>query len=336
MADSSKKIKLLFITQRINDQDDDLAFVIQWIDEFIKNGVEVQVICLWKGSFDNHFPVYSLGKENNLPKWRWILNFYKLIFSLKYTHVFVHMNPEWSALGGWYWRMTGRKFYLWYTHYTMTWYLRLTGWLANNMFCATPQSLPQYSAPKKVVTGHGIDLSFWADAKGEKIYSAKNILTIHRICRSKRLEIVIKALLDLPVDYTLTIYGRDVESDYADEMRALVKELKLDKRVKFMGPLPAPELKKIYPQYSLMVNMASETIDKTMLEAMLFGIFPVTTRANSEAIGLPVYPENDEPATIAKFILDASWSQIGAVELRQIVEERHSLSSLIKKIIKYF
>ncbi|MDQ5970930.1 MAG: hypothetical protein QG603_707, partial [Patescibacteria group bacterium] len=39
---------------------------------------------------------------------------------------------------------------------------------------------------------------------------------------------------------------------------------------------------------------------------------------------------------IAKFILDASWSQIGALELQQIVEERHSLNSLIKKIIKYF
>ncbi len=145
------KNRLLFITQKIHQDDDDLAFVINWVNEFIKQGIEVKVICLERRSFDDHFPVYSLGKEMGLPKWRWIINFYKLIFSLSYDRVFVHMNPEWSALGGWYWRIRGVPFYLWYTHYSMSWYLRITGWLANKMFCATYQSLPQYNKSKKKI-----------------------------------------------------------------------------------------------------------------------------------------------------------------------------------------
>ena len=56
-------MKLLFITQKIHQKDDDLAFVILWIKEFIRQGAEVEVICLEKREFDDSFPVHSLGKE---------------------------------------------------------------------------------------------------------------------------------------------------------------------------------------------------------------------------------------------------------------------------------
>ena len=84
-----------------------------------------------------------------------------------------------------------------------------------------------------------------------------------------------------------------------------------------------------------MVNMASETIDKTMCEAMLCGAYPVTTKGNSTAMGLPVYPENDEPETIAKFILEGKWRGYSREHLASIVKEHHSLESLIKKMGEY-
>jgi len=332
------KNKLLFITQKIHSHDDDLAFVIQWVDEFIKQGMEVKVICLERGEFDDHFPVYSLGKEKKYGKWQWFINFYKLIFTLDYDQVFVHMNPEWSALGGWYWRIKNKTFYLWYTHYTMTWYLRITGWLVDKMFCATEQSLPQYNnSKKKIVTRHGIDWKFWQVKYLPSLDSRNqyNLLTVHRICRSKRLEIVIKALKYLPAEYNLTVYGRDVEKDYAEELHSLVKELNFEDRVKFIGSVPTYELKNIYLNYRLMVNMASETIDKTKLEGMYFGIYPVTTQANSKAIGLPIYPTDDEPKSIADFILKEEWKKFDLTYLQNIVKERHSLEALIKKIISY-
>jgi hypothetical protein len=184
---SSHLKKLLFITQRLDEQDHDLAFVIHWVDAFRAAGYEVQVICLKLGVFDGHFPVYSLGKEKKRPKWRWVLEFYKLIFTLRYDRVFVHMNTEWSALGGWYWWLTRRPFYLWYTHYTMTWHLRVTSWLVTKMFCATVQSLPQFTeSEKKSVVGHGIDLPFWTAGKiGEPAQRDRfSLLTVHRISRS--------------------------------------------------------------------------------------------------------------------------------------------------------
>src|SRR3989344_528131 len=108
---------LLFITQKIHQDDDDLAFVILWIKEFIRQGVNVQVICLEKGDFsafggDTPFPVYSLGKELGYGKLRRALRFLKLIFTLKYNRVFVHMNPEYFTLGGWYWWLKRKPMYL--------------------------------------------------------------------------------------------------------------------------------------------------------------------------------------------------------------------------------
>ncbi|MEK7125589.1 MAG: glycosyltransferase [Patescibacteria group bacterium] len=334
----SNKINLLFITQKIHQNDDDLAFVVLWIKEFIQQGIAVQVICLEKGDFDGSFPVYSLGKELGYGKLRRALRFFKFIFTLQYNRVFVHMNPEYFTLGGWYWRLTRKPMYLWYTHYAMHIHMRLAGWLSRRLFAATAQSLPQYEgSSKKIITGHGIDMDFWANAisAGENNNSPHNLLTVHRLCRSKRLELVILALKYLPIEYTLTVYGRDVEGDYVQELHELVKKENLETRVKFMGPVPMARLKDIYGRYRLMVNMASETIDKTMLEGMLFGLYPVTTRANSAAIGLPASINNDDPKEIANFLLGGEWKKHNAAFLRNIVSARHGLESLIKQMNKY-
>ena len=333
------KIKLLFITQKIHQNDDDLAFVILWIKEFIKQGVDVQVICLEKGEFDGSFPVYSLGKEKGAGKIKRALNFLKLIFTLKYNRVFVHMNTEYMTLGGWYWFLRGIPTYLWYTHYKMHIHLWLAGIFCKRLFAATSQSLPQYEGnPKKVVTGHGISIDFWLSAAGEggvNTSDEHNLCSIHRICRSKRLELGIKALKYLPQDYKLTVYGRDVEKDYYEKVREIVLKEGLENRVIFKGPVPMAELKKIYPQFRLMINMAMETIDKTMLEAMLFGIYPVTTPANSRAIGLPIWPKGEAPEDIAEFILNGEWKKFDKGYLQKIVQEKHNLSLLVKKMLTY-
>lgn len=333
----SHKKQLLFITQKIHQNDDDLAFVILWIKQFIREGFDVKVICLEKRDFDDSFPVYSLGKELGYGKIRRTLRFLKFIFTLRYDRVFVHMNPEYFTLGGWYWFLTRKPMYLWYTHYAMHIHMRIAGWLSKRMFAATKQSLPQYEgSPKKIIPGHGIDMDFWThDVKKEEMLPEYSLVSVHRICRSKRSEIVIKALLHLPKEYNLTLYGRDVEKDYYQELQDLVKQHSLESRVTFTGPVPMHKLKDVYGKYHLMVNMAPETIDKTVLEGMVFGVYPVTTKGNSIAVGLPVYPENDEPLTVAKFILDKKWQGYNRDYLRGIVEKKHSLQALVRNMAEY-
>ncbi len=333
-----KKTTVLFITQKIHEHDDDLAFVTLWIDEFIRQGMDVRIICLEKRDYTGSVSVYSLGKEEGKGKLARTFRFLKLIMTLKYNRVFVHMNPEYFTVGGWWWFLTRKPMYLWYTHYTMHIHLRIAGWLCKRMFAATKQSLPQYEgSAKKVITGHGIDVNFWLHGAftAENVQPENKLVSIHRICRSKRLEFGILALTYLPERYTLDVYGRDVEKDYYEELLSLVKKEGLENRITFKGPLPMEELKNIYPRYRVMLNMASETIDKTMLEAMLFGIYPITTRGNSIAIGLSVSPENNEPETLAKFILKEDWKMYDKNFLKEIVKHKHSLHSLIEKMGEY-
>jgi glycosyltransferase involved in cell wall biosynthesis len=328
---------ILFITQKIHQEDDDLAFVIDWVDEMRAQGWNVLVICLEKRVFDDHFPVYSLGKEVGKGKLMRIARFFHYIFSLKYNRVFVHMNPEYFTIGGWYWFLRRIPMYLWYTHYAMSLHMWLAGKFCKRMFGATKQSMPQYaSSPKRIITGHGIQVEKWIRHFSEGTRKPLQILlSVHRISRSKRLEIAIRALKFLPDSYELVHYGRVLEEDYAEEIRSLVEELHLEGRVQLMGPVPHHKLLDIYPQYQIMVNMAPETIDKTILEGMCFGLHPVTTKRNAEAIGLPYAPEEDTPESVAKYIQNIDRYTLPMYKLREIVQTHHSLEGLVKKMSSY-
>ena len=80
-------MKLLFISQKIDEKDDDLAFTAQWIDAFIADGYEVTTLCLQKGEFDDRFPVYSLGKESGYGKLRILWRFFHKKSRYLLTHV---------------------------------------------------------------------------------------------------------------------------------------------------------------------------------------------------------------------------------------------------------
>jgi len=327
-------MKILFITQKIDEKDDDLAFVTQWVDEFIKQDFEVKVLCLEKNSFDNRFSVHSLGKEKGSGLLRRLGVFYKMVFSLEYDAVFVHMNPEYFTLAGWFWYLKRKPMYLWYTHYTTHIHLKLAGFFCTKMFAATQQSLPQYNdSEKKIVTGHGVDVGYWYHEN--VCINQKKMIMVHRLSRSKRVELGIIALLDLPEEYTLTIYGRPIDQAYFTELANLVSKNNLEERVSFKGPLPMPELRRVYPKYKIMINMASETIDKTMLEAMCNGVFPVTTNGNMKAIGLNSSLGEDSPEAIAKFILSDEISGYNQESLLSIVKEKHSLTNLVEKMGNY-
>jgi glycosyltransferase involved in cell wall biosynthesis len=202
------------------------------------------------------------------------------------------------------------------------------------MFAATEQSLPQYNhSQKKVVTGHGVDVAYWSQV--QQGTDETQLLMVHRLSRSKRVELGIEALALLPEAYTLTIYGRPIDAAYFAELQALVSKRGLGSRVTFKGPLPMPELRAVYPHYRLFLNMASETIDKTMLEAMCNGLYPVTTARNTEAIGLTAAPTDDTPKAIADFILSRGFAQYTSEQLRTLVADKHSLSALVTKMSKY-
>lgn len=316
---------LLFITQKLKEQD---AFGVLWVREFLRQGFEVTVVCL-EGSHEQfEFPVYTLGKERGASKWSSVLIFEKLILTRKYDRAFIHMAPVWYALGFWWWMLRRVPTYLWYTHYKMQLGVRLFGWFGTRFFCATPQSLPQYDgSPKKTVTGHGIDLSFWKQ-RDNVASDSKRLLVVHRLSRSKRLELSLHAMKLLD-GYTMDIFGIEAEKDYVADMKALVQSLGLQDRVAFHGTVPMAKLPELYASSRLLLNMASETIDKTMVEALTCGCYPVTTTANAKAIGLPAAPSTDTPEAIAAFVKKNADSLPLSSDQMYEVAKKHSLEGLV-------
>ena len=226
--------------------------------------------------------------------------------------------------------------YLWYTHYKMQLGLWVLAHYARRMFCATPQSMPQYTgSPKKNVVGHGIDLGFWPKRENVCEHPEK-LLVVHRLSRSKRLEISLEAMKLLPESYTLDIYGIEAEVGYVAEMKGLTKKLGLESRVTFHGTVPMYQLPELYIKHRFLLNMASETIDKTMLEVMTCGCYPVTTVGNARAIGIPEAPSEDTAQELASFILShKDRLPLSAEEVYAVVQEKHSLAALIEKMDVY-
>ena len=104
-------MKLLIVTQKVDENDSILGFFHGWIAEFAKHCESVIVICLEKG--EHHLPqnvnVLSLGKERFevksqkskvLKKLTYAINFFKYIWQERknYDVVFVHMNQEYVLL----------------------------------------------------------------------------------------------------------------------------------------------------------------------------------------------------------------------------------------------
>jgi len=338
-------MRILFITQKLHGQD---SFGALWVREFIRQDFEVTVLCLEGSDSSFEFPVYSMGKERGISKLGQVLRFRRLIRTEQYDRVFVHMAPVWYALGCWNWKAKKIPTYLWYTHYQMQLGVRLFGWFGTRFFCATPQSLPQYNdSPKKTVLGHGIDLTFWPERPNE-CDDFRSLLVVHRLSRSKRLELILQALTHLDPNHTLDIYGIEAEAVYATEMKELTNTLGLTDRVTFHGTVPMSSLPEIYLNHQLILNMASETIDKTMLEALTCGCYPVTTARNAKAIGLTdavlkhktedltAAPSADTPEAIADFIKEhGGETPLQSDEMYAIVKEKHSLGGLVKRMGDY-
>src|SRR3989344_1746143 len=113
-------MKLLILTQKIDDNDDHFTFFLDWVLEFSDYFEKVTVVALWVKGYDlpSNVEVLSLGKESGESRVKYLFRFYKYIFLNRkdYDSVFIHMNVEYVILGGLFWRLMKKNVSLWYVH----------------------------------------------------------------------------------------------------------------------------------------------------------------------------------------------------------------------------
>lgn len=370
-------MRLLILTQKVDYNDDLLAFFHGWIEWFSLKCETVNVICLEKGEYNlpENVRVYSLGKEASknilsdkdpetsepvsafkragyLKKIKYAYNFFRLIFSLRrgYDTVLVHMNPEYVVLGGWWWRLTGKKIGLWYTHKQVNAKLKWAHKFVHIIFTASEESF-RLPSKKVHVLGHGIDIVRFGLVKREK-KDFFSILYVGRISSIKNQKLLIEALNILVnirkvSDVKVTLVGGTFYPEdklYLAELRELVNRYKLNEKVELAGSIANSDLAPFYVQSDLLVNLCpTGGMDKVVLESMATGS-PVLVLNRTFAADLDpleqgmLLSQEDSEELADKIVKIKYWNDGKRYEmgqkLRAIVAEKYEASQLVGNIVK--
>lgn len=336
---------LLIITQKIDELDPILGFFHRWVEELAKNCQKVTVICLERGG--NHLPakvkILSLGKERKVGRLKYLINFYRYLWRERksYNTVFVHMNQEYVLLAGWWWRLTGKKIFLWRNHPQGSWLTRLAVFWSDRVFCTSPQSYTAHFAKTKIMPV-GIDTDLFRPLGQKRLLNS--ILFLGRLSPIKRPELLIEALALLAkqkIDFTAALVGPAADGDYLERLRQLVKKHGLDERIKFFPAAVPHETVDWYNRYEVLVNLTTTgSLDKTIFEAMAAGTLILVSNRflAGEVDGQLICKENDSKDLVAKleniFRLTSKRKAELSSSLRDYVLAKHSLQKLMVELFQ--
>ncbi|MDP3792309.1 MAG: glycosyltransferase family 4 protein [bacterium] len=361
-------MKLLIITQKVDQNDQLLGFFIEWIRKFSEKFEKVTVLCLEKGEFSlpENVEVVSLGKEENnfqfsifnfqsilnvtiFKKIKYLLRFYKYIWRERddYNTVFVHMNPIWVVVGGLFWRSFNKKIFFWYTSGGVTTKLKLAERFADVIFTASEDSF-RIKSKKVKVMGHGIDTElFKPDLAKKNLTNKLKILSVGRISPVKNYETLIdavKILKDDGVELLVTMVGEtalDSDREYELKIKSKIKELSLENYFKFTGKIVNRDLSSYYQSHDIFIHLSKTgSLDKVILEAMACNIKFLSSNQSSKSF-LPselIFDENDAK-DLADKIKNIAKIKSGIpgvpglpFTMMGYVIENHNLDNLINKL----
>ncbi|MBU4353418.1 glycosyltransferase family 4 protein [Patescibacteria group bacterium] len=364
-------MKLLIITQKVDINDDILSFFNGWIKEFAKHCESIIVICLRKGEYNlpENVEVLSLGKQAKkenafaarakhqgkvfakafsfFVKIKYCWNFYKYIWRERknYDAVFVHMNQEYVLLGGLFWKIFGKKIFMWRNHPHGNFLTSMAIFLSNKVFCTSEYSFTaRYK--KTELMPVGIDTNFFK--RDETIpRDHRSILFLGRIAPVKRPDMLIGAVALLKKKDILAeahIYGNPASRDkeYFESLKKKAGDLGVAKFIHFYPGMPNEKTPAIYNQHGVFVNASpSGMYDKTIFEAMACESLALASNINLKGkIGEEfLFIENDEGDFVKQLIRLLALTleereKLGKI-LRAFVVSNHGLTILGDKLAKH-
>jgi len=346
-------MKLLIITQKVDEESDVLGFFIEWIRAFAYNFDEVKVVCQAKGSYNlpESVEVVSLGKEKGRSKIFQILTFYLQASRLltKTDAVLVHMSPEFYRALHPLNIIFRKPVILWYAHIRVS---PLAKWAikhVDRVFTPSKESF-EYDSPKVVATGHGINTEVFTPSESK---ATKDILTISRISKVKRVETLIEALNILVNERGLgvkvSMYGapaRAEDGEYEESLKSLIKSYNLKDSWVWCGPVANKDAPSVYGDHKVFVTCAEDAaFGKTTLEAMACGVIAILpTRVYEEDLGefaRELYFNEDDSKMLADKIERVfGWSEEKRANYSKLttalVREKHNIKNLARRLREEF
>ncbi|MHB1330554.1 MAG: glycosyltransferase family 4 protein [Minisyncoccota bacterium] len=343
-------MKLLIITQKVDEQDDVLGFFISWIRALSKRVDKVYIICLSKGKYNlpSNVEVISLGKEHGFPKITQAFIFYLNIlkFISKIDGIFVHMAPEYvKALYPINFFFT-KPIIMWYAHIKVS---PNAKWAMKHVdYILTPSKESFEADSQKVIsTGHGIDTEAFAPKPSRE---KQGVVAISRISKVKKIETLIEAvriLKERDVQPVIDMYGkpaRPEDDEYLKELKDLVLKYGLG-NFHWKGSMANKDTPDVYAGHQVFVRMqGGGGFGKTELEAMSMGmpaIVPTSVYKNElGGFGEELYFDEGDAQALAERIESVlNWDDeklLRYSELsRKLVVEKHNVENVAEHIVDH-
>jgi len=346
-------VKLVLVTQVLDAQDAVLGFVCRWVEGLATRCEAVRVIALEVGDTSGlpaNVDHRVVGRRGTLRRWLRYRGQLKEAFAEGYDTVLTHMVPRYSVVADGLARRAGAGHFLWYTHKGVDQRLRDAVGVVDKVFTASAESM-RVDTPKKVVTGHGIDLAhFSTDAPPP---APPVLLSVGRLTPAKDPLTLLDALARLRADgreVTLDWAGGGLaagDDDYAGEVRARIEALGLTDAVRLRGAVPYREIPALYAGATLFVSGSrTGSVDKVVLEAMAArrpavtcneSFPPIFAELGGDADDL-VYEPGDVEGLAARLgrLLDRTSAEREALgaRLRAIVQRDHEVDTLMGRLVE--
>jgi glycosyltransferase involved in cell wall biosynthesis len=270
-------VKLLFLTQVLDGGDAVLGFVPRWIAGLARHVERERVVALAVGDtrgLPANVDFREVGRRGYLRRYLRNRAFLReALLEDGFDAVLAHMVPRYSLLAAATARKAGARQYLWYTHGGVDARLRRAAGVVDKLFTASAESL-RLESPKKIVTGHGIDLEHFGE-HGARPQMPPRILSVGRITPAKDPLTVLAAVAILRArgfDLHLDWAGDALAAGDASYRRRVEEQIEvggLQQRVTLHGAVPYREIPALYRRASVVVNASTTgSVDKVVLEAM--------------------------------------------------------------------
>jgi len=191
------------------------------------------------------------------------------------------------------------------------------------------KKLARKTSPKQKigVVYNGIDTQEFKPLKNKKNSKTLKIIFIGRLAIIKGINYLLKALGSLKnKDFVLTLIGEGKEKE---NLKELAKDLKIEKQVKFLGPIPHQKITKYYQENDLFILPSlNEGMSNTVLEAMACGLPIITTNVggskeliNNNGFVIPKANSKKLKEAIEKYLKNKNLIKNYSIQSRKIAEK---------------
>ncbi|HSC90721.1 MAG TPA: glycosyltransferase family 4 protein [Gaiellaceae bacterium] len=332
--------RLVFVTQRIDPADPNLAATVPMVAALARSVDEVTVLALAAepAALPPNVRVRTFGAPTRLGRGLRFASALAAELWRRPDALVAHMSPIYALLAAPLARPLGTKVVLWFTHWRGSRLLRLAERASSAVVSVDARSFPIRSAKVRAI-GHGIDLREFPCTERPSGPPVR-LLALGRYSPAKGLDVVVRgvaAAAGRGLDVTLLAHGpcvTDEERRHRRELEALVAELGQGGRVTLGGPVPRAEVPALLAGATALVNnMRAGAPDKVVYEAAAACVPVLASNPVFDGLvaGLepPLLFTRERPDELAARIEALPGADLAAIgrALRERVEARHSVET---------